>query len=114
MERWIASTRQRLISEIDRLNVYEVGKLKDSIRTNIYKDGDMIVGEISFPVYGRFVDMGAGRRAKVEALSMRKPKKWYSPTFYKRLNVLQGAIGIQIMEDSLKAIKNAIENGPDH
>lgn len=67
---------------------------------------------------GRYVDMGVGNgnglegkrvnAAIAEAASRktkgRKPKKWMRIMFA-RLNALQGAIGIKVMESGIKAIK---------
>lgn len=114
VERWLDRTEKALLGEMRRMNVHESGRLRQGIGTGAYERGGVIVGEIAFPVYGRFVDMGAGRGARIGALSGRTPKKWYSPTVYRRLNILQGALGIQIMEDSLKVVKDAIEDGTKH
>jgi hypothetical protein len=111
VSRWAERTLEKLTLEIDRKKVIDTTSLRSSLQARISEGGNVITAEISFLVRGRFVDMGAGRKAKILALSKRKPKKWYSPTIYRRLNVIQGALGLQMMEDSLEQIKNAIENG---
>ncbi len=109
-KRWIDRTRQVLIEEMRRLQVKDSGDLQGALQsyTKDLGEGYTEVG-LRFPTYGRFVDMGAGRRAKLNALSKRKAKKWYSPAFYGRLNTLQGVLGIELMEQSVNALKDGIE-----
>ena len=124
--KWLERTTQVLNSEIDRLDVKQSKALKKSLESRLFRlSADVIGGEISFLIRGRFVDMGAGRKRKVDAFSERpelgrrkmkgrKPKKWYSPAFYGRINDLQGALGFQLMEQALIDIKDGIngtENG---
>jgi hypothetical protein len=77
----------------------------------------MITSAQTFDDSGRFVDMGVGRGHSIEdkagkAAAMdqiekrkgRNPKKWYR-IFFARLNALEGAIGIKVMEKSVEAVK---------
>ena len=126
--KWLERTGQVLDGEIDRLDVKDSKELKKSLKFRLFRiSADVIGGEISFLIRGRFVDMGAGRKKKVDAFSERedfgrrrrkqigrKPKKWYSPAFFGRINDLQGALGFQLMEQALTEIKegiNGTENG---
>jgi hypothetical protein len=110
VQRWLKRTEEVLALEIERKRVKDTRALKQSVSTNFSEEGYMLRAQILFLTHGRFVDMGAGRRAKVQALSKRKPKKWYSPAFYGRLNMLQGALGLQMMEETMSALKE-IEDG---
>jgi hypothetical protein len=108
--RWLDRTAKELILQLDKKNVKDTAALKRGLRTRMSDDGNGILrGEIIFMDRGRFVDMGAGRRAKLGSVNKRKPKVWYSRTFYGRLNTLQGAIGIQVMEEAIQATKTATD-----
>ncbi len=111
VNRWLKRTQEVLLLELERKNVKDTQALKRSIQTRMSEEGPFIRAEIAFLTRGRFVDMGAGRKAKVQALSKRKPKKWYSPAFYGRLNMLQGALGLQMMEEAVSAIKDIEDDG---
>lgn len=113
--KWLSKTVEILEEERVRLKVQDSKKLKKSLRqTVINVAADVLGGEIHFLTRGRFVDMGAGRKRKAAQLrtrkriKKRKPKKWYSPAFYGRLNDLQGALGVQLMEKSLQAIRDEL------
>lgn len=53
--------------------------------------------QFSFALYGKFVDMGVGKGVKLEdvksADNRRKPKKWYSKTFYSESLKLSSILG---------------------
>ncbi len=53
--------------------------------------------QFSFPLYGKFVDMGVGRGVKLEDVKSsdnnRRPKKWYSRTFYSESLKLASILG---------------------
>ena len=113
--KWLEDTVEVLEKERARLKVKKKEALKNSLRQVVISiASDELGGEIHFLTRGRFVDMGAGRRRSVDALSIRKKpkkrkaKKWYSPAFYGRLNDLQGVLGIKLMERSLEAIRQGI------
>jgi hypothetical protein len=85
--------------------------LYNSLRSKVYQiAGESIGADLSFLLRGRFVDMGAGR-LKIEStnsnrdiLASRKPKKWYSRTFFGRLHALNGMVGANISEQAIKAV----------
>ncbi|MGB0521433.1 MAG: hypothetical protein ACPGJS_00665 [Flammeovirgaceae bacterium] len=125
--RWLERAIQVLSGEIDRLDVKDTRALKESLQFRLFRQAaEVLGGEISFLLYGRFVDMGAGRKRQVDAfseredlgkrrkLTARKPVKWYSPAFFGLINDLQGALGFQLMEQVLSDIKqgiNGTQNG---
>jgi hypothetical protein len=110
--RWLNNTVKSLLKSADRLKVKDTEALKKSIKTNLSDAGEGILrGELSFLNRGRFVDMGAGRRAKNSFTNNRKPKRWYSRPFYGRLNDLEGVLGISTMEESIKSLKEAEDGG---
>ncbi len=53
--------------------------------------------QFSFELYGKFVDMGVGKGVKLEDVKSgahdRKPKKWYSKTFYSESLKLSAILG---------------------
>lgn len=117
--RWLERTEFILRLEKRKLDVDDTYELDKSMETKVHqKANDLLAGELSFLVRGRFVDMGAGRKAKkiesmdgnAQVLGVRKPKKWYSRAFWGRLNDLQGAIGYKLMESSINAVKNQLED----
>jgi hypothetical protein len=104
--RWLARTGQVLIGQMERLKVEDTEALKAGLSTRLSERGSgIIAAELSFLTRGRFVDMGAGRPTSLGTAGRRKPKKWYSPAFYGRLNDLQGALGIQMSEETMAALK---------
>lgn len=113
---WGEKTADRLKQSAQSLNVRQSGGLIASIRAATLQTGKGVAFELSFNTSGRFVDMGAGRGASITERrasrrgKYRKPKKWYSPAFYSRLNSLEGGLGFQIMEAATKNI-NSINNG---
>lgn len=102
-QRQIAETWYKyLIEKLDRnrnkLDIGITGRLKDSFTRHLVYggEGDLKSIQISFEMYGAFVDMGVGRGQKIEDVkenrnqwskilgeqSKRKPKKWLSKTVY--------------------------------
>jgi hypothetical protein len=118
--KWLDKTIEALEYERIKLKVQDSKDLKDSLRSTVMQvaEGEL-GGQIHFLTRGRFVDAGKGRQRKVSALDysatserrikQRKPKKWYSRTFYGKLNDLQGAVGIRLMERSLESFRNQLE-----
>lgn len=112
--RWLEKTIRVLKQEAERLGVKDTEALLDSLRYQVITTAAGRLGaEIFFLTRGRFVDMGAGRRAKAarltkrKQLKKRKAKRWYSPAFYARLNDLQGALGISLTEQCIDLVKTA-------
>lgn len=115
--KWLEDTVQVLKSEVDRLGVKDTEELHGSLRYLVLQVSQGHLGaEIHFLSRGRYVDMGAGRRAKVETLGRRKalkgrqPVRWYSPAFYARLNDLRGVLGIKLMEQAIQVVKQEFAN----
>jgi len=104
--------------------------LASSLSTTQSTAGQGASGSLSFPEHGRFVDMGVGRghplgglqavkislsSEKKEGIAMmktkgRRPKKWYSPTVYGRLEYLQNKLSFGFTEQAIAALKK-MENG---
>lgn len=129
VQSWADRTDQVLLMTMKRLGVGITEELFKSVQSKVYaKASEMIGYDLGFLTYGRFRDMNVGRgRGKDLSLKFEstttnreiiqgknrkstKSAKWYSKPFYGRLNALEGAIGIQMMEQSVRAVKTTIEN----
>ena len=117
---WFKRTELVLRREKTRLKVDDTNELDKSLAHKVHqRANDLLEGELEFLVRGRFSDMGAGRASrKIETREgnrsliegkTRKPKKWYSRTFWGRLNDLQGILGYRLMESAIDAVKDPIE-----
>ena len=118
-EGWAAKNQQVLPAEIKKQYIGKTQSLQKSFRFASRKSGDTLLIQQFFNTSGRFVDMGVGKGHSLEnkagkALAMdemagkkkkgRKAKKWFR-VFYARLSDLEGALGIRIMEQAVKAVK---------
>lgn len=115
--RWMEKTERQLLREIDAKDVKATEELRAGLRYVVKELGQgRMRGEFLFLPRGRFVDMGAGRKRSIERVEgdrrrkLRKPKKWYSPTIYGRLNDLMGALGIEFSEQAVQAIKDSLKD----
>ena len=113
--KWLDRTVEILERERFAKKVEDSRKLKESLRGVVVQvAANELGGQIHFLTRGRFVDMGAGRKRKIEQVNSRqrrktrRPKKWYSPVFYGRLNDLEGALGIKLMERSSEAFTKTL------
>jgi hypothetical protein len=121
LTRWTERTNFLLRRQREVLGVNNDGPLSKSQKYKVRQLSDsMLESQTEFLVRGRFVDMGAGRRStKIETRDgngrllkgkVRRPKKWYSKTFWGRLNDLQGALGYRLMEDAINSVKNQLDD----
>ena len=118
LTRWTARTEMLLNLELDKKNIGESHQLRRSLKSRTFaKSNAVFEAQIDFLIRGRFVDMGVGRPRKIESRDTnaelipggRKPKKWYSRTFWGRLNDLQGVLGYRMMESAIQAIKEPLK-----
>jgi hypothetical protein len=121
LTRWTERTNFLLRRQREVLGVNNDGPLSKSQKYKVRQLSDsMLESQTEFLVRGRFVDMGAGRRStKIETRDgnarllkgkVRRPKKWYSKTFWGRLNDLQGVLGYKLMEDAINSVKNQLDD----
>lgn len=119
LTRWTERTNFLLRRQREVLGISNDGPLSKSQKYRVRQlSNAMLESETEFLVRGRFVDMGAGRRSsKIETregnakkLKVRRPKKWYSKTFWGRLNDLQGVLGYRLMEDAINSVKNQLDD----
>jgi hypothetical protein len=130
LEIWGDYVEQKMREALNSLDVGYSDELLRSLSHTVVAANANHKGryEQRFMEYGRFVDMGAGRGLQTEANKQRalrrkkakgrKPKKWYSKTFYGSLNKLIGALSrnyaqfamqqIRAMEAQVNSSQNAI------
>lgn len=107
--------------EIVKRNVIDTGELLKSLSYAVYQKavGDGSAG-LSFAEWGRMIDMGVGRghplgglKATREALGEdskgRKPRKFYSPIAYGKLNGLMGDLLYGYTEETKAIIKKELD-----
>lgn len=126
---WADYTDRLLLQMLRRYDVGISEELYQSVRSQVYqRAGDMIGYDLEFLTYGRFRDMNVGRgRGKNISLKLEstttnrdiiqgrqrkriKPAKWYARPFYGRLNALEGAIGIRMMEQCIQSVIKPIQD----
>lgn len=119
--RWLDKTEGLLIQQLSKKKIGVTHELRKQMHKDLRARGmGYLEGEISMLTRGRYVDMGVGRGHSLSGSSRgsfdldsgrkgRKPKKWYSRTFYGRLHDLYGAIGYELAEQTLSSIKQSIK-----
>lgn len=111
VRKWNRSTRRVLEMEIERKDVQDTLQLKKSLAETTVVQGHKIVAELSFLLYGRFVDMGVGRGRGMETREGNTSrlndnnKKWFNRPYYGRLSTLRGVVGIKVMDSWQQTIK---------
>jgi len=121
LTRWTERTEMVLTRERKMLKVGDTGALDNSFKTRVLKlSQTTFESHLDFLIRGRFVDMGVGRERKIESRESnrkllspqksRKPKKWFSRAYYGSLNDLQGVIGYQLIESSIQAVKENLDD----
>lgn len=95
---WADIVIQNWIDKIYRLQVYHshslVRELAEDFALHIVSNsnGNPELIEFAFHYYGKFVDMGVGQGAPLGSTNKRKPKRWFSATFYAEINQLSGIL----------------------
>lgn len=81
--------------------------------------GDLQRIEFAFNYYGKFVDMGVGRGVSLDTrdamigtgLTTRRPKPWFTDTFYKEVAKLRYLIAERTSENIIFSIVRTLEEG---
>ena len=123
VQEWAARTDQILHAQLKAMGIGISDELFNSLRNRVYQQAGATIGyDLSFLMRGRYRDMGAGRRRKIESIHSngdiirgqkkggRRPKKWYSRAFYGRLSALNGVVSARIAEQAISAIINPLKN----
>lgn len=103
VDKWTDQLRNDLRAAIVKKKIGDTGNLSKNLRFKIVHaaNGDPVKVIFDMEYYGRMVDMGVGKGVKLgdvkgnyalaraNGLKGRRPKKWFSKTFYSDLNALQ-------------------------
>ncbi len=97
VEAWAEITIDNWLDKIDKMGIGYTFSLESDIRSEVISSASYMPSQVSFnfPFYGKFVDMGVGRGVRLEDVTFgrqdhnarqgghrRRPKPWYSKTFY--------------------------------
>ena len=128
VQQYITDCETAMKEMIRRQRIGVSDELLGSIRGTARLNGAGATGELLFKEYGRMVDMGAGRshplgglaQTKVSLKSrqyegtafikdkVRRPKKFYSPIVYGKLNYLQNRLLYGYTEEAIAALKEEL------
>lgn len=118
---WARYTAERLQKSIEKRKVGKTGSLKYSIIYQLMSatGGDTSSIKHMFNYYGRFVDMGVGKGVGlsevkgnadlVKLMGGRKPKKWYSKTYYAEKTELAELLADKYKEQGTLIVKETFE-----
>jgi hypothetical protein len=115
VEAWADIVIDNWLDNLAKLRIGYYFQLESNLHYNIFSGGHNLPSavEFSFPLYGRFVDMGVGRGVKLEDVkstdNSRRPKKWYSKTFYSETLKLSQILSQKYARMGTLAIKEQIE-----
>ncbi|MBN8833739.1 MAG: hypothetical protein BGO53_09010 [Sphingobacteriales bacterium 39-19] len=125
VEEYLRLVAEALPVSLRKKKIGITDELIRSIRTQASQQGEGAVGKLFFNESGRFVDMGVGRAhplggvkavtvkllsQKKEGIALmkasgRKPKKWYSPVVYAKLNYLENRLLHGFTEEAKKELE---------
>jgi len=128
--RWVKITASQLEQALGKHRIHQTGALESGLNAKVSELGDKLLAEFYFKLYGRFVDMGKGaianpnshptshpaiestesNRLMILGTKKRKPKPWYSKTFFGRLDNLRGGIGYKMKEIVMQTIRQSIDS----
>lgn len=120
LDSWARFTAERLQKSIKKLRIGVTGSLSYSvIYAAISSNGDTTSLQHSFNYYGKFRDMGVGKGQPIgdykdngDVYSLvgggRKPKKWFSKTYYGQVAELRTLMMEKYAEQSIGLIKETI------
>ena len=115
---WARINDKVLKAHLVRLKINDTLTLSNSVNSKVTGANGSLKIDLHFTDYGRYRDMGAGRkkiestagnRALITGQAGRKPARWYSKPFYSRLHALQGITSASMQEKVVSAIQS-IEN----
>lgn len=103
VDAWADIVIDNWLDRITKLNIGYYFNLENEIEVSVMQNPGGLPSrvEFTFPYYGKFVDMGVGKGVKLEDVKSggadyragegghrRRPKKWYSKTFYAEVQKL--------------------------
>ena len=101
---WSGRNQELLPLEVKKKRIGVTQSLEGSFADRVTTRETTVIAEQVFDDSGRFVDMRVGRGAPLGSPKGRKTKKWMRLMFA-RLNALEGAVGIKVMEGAVNAVK---------
>lgn len=122
IEDWARFTVDRLSKSLKKRRIGVTNSLYFSLYHKLIGIAGGDIGSVkhSFNYYGKFVDMGVGRGQKLDGVKSnadlraigsggRKPKKWYSKTYYGEVAELRNLLANKYGEQAAGLIKEEIE-----
>jgi hypothetical protein len=117
VEAWADIVINNWLSKVDAMKINDTYSLSNSFIHHIISNagGNIQRIEFAFNYYGKFVDMGVGKGVTLEDAGItetrRKPRLWYSPTFYAEFKKL-----VQILAEKygIKGQMAIVENIDDN
>lgn len=121
---WARITAERLKKSLLKRRIGFSGDLDSSILYELkgIAGGDVSAVAHQFNYYGKFVDMGVGKGQKIgdvkgnadlyalKAGGKRRPKKWFSKSYYAEVLELQQLLQVKYGEQAQSIIKETITN----
>jgi hypothetical protein len=121
IQAWAKYTIERLQRSIDKKKVIDTGSLRYSLLYHLLAgpNGEISNIQLTFNYYGKFVDMGVGKGQKIESVKGnrdlislaghgRRPKVWFSKTFYSEVTELRDLLLQNYGEEGAQIIKETI------
>ena len=105
------------LNKMQQLNINYSYQLADSFANHIvsHSNGDIARIEFAFNYYGKFVDMGVGKGITIDdvgsPITTRRPKPWYSRTFYAEVKKLATILSEKYAR---KGVLTIVENIDDN
>ena len=117
VQAWADIVIQIWLQKIEQMKINYSYQLADSFVNHVisHANGNVQKIEFAFNYYGKFVDMGVGKGVSLEdvghAYTTRKPKPWYSRSFYAEVQKLGRLMAEKYARKGVMAI---IENVDDN
>jgi hypothetical protein len=114
---WADITIERWRTKIDRMGIGYTLDLENSLKAEVIAEsgGNPRMVEFSMLMYGRFVDMGVGKGVTIDDVGSpnanRKPRPWYSRTFYAEVKKLASILAEKYAR---KGVLTIVENIDDN
>ena len=111
VEAWAEIVLKQWINKIIALKLTDTHALYDSFHHHIISNagGDIQKIEFAFLYYGKFLDMGVGKGQKIGEEGDRKPKKWFSATFFANTQKLKEILAEKYAEKAQTTIAVAVK-----
>lgn len=121
IEAWAEITIKEFHKKIEYFGIGDTGNLANSFAHHIVTaaDGDPQKIIFAFNFYGKFVDWGVGNGTDIQDMitfsfvdtTHRRPKPWYTDTFFKQIRILKHLLEEKYARKSqLVIVKNASDN----